>query len=249
MAKLKDKVAVVTGASKGIGAEIARHFGREGASVVVNYSSSKDAADSVVKDIEASGARAVAVKADMSNPADVEYLFKETQEAFGRLDVLVNNAGVYQMAALEKVTPELYHKMFDLNVLGLLLCTKEALKYFGKEGGSVINISSLVSRAAIANFSIYSATKAAVDSITRTLASELGPKNIRVNSINPGLVETEGVHDVGFAEGDFKGSIEAQTPLGRIGKPDDISPAAVYLASADSKWLTGEHMVITGGFR
>ncbi len=249
MSKLKDKVAIVTGASKGIGAEIARHFGREGASVVVNYASSKDAADKVVKDIEASGTKAIAVKADMSKSADIEHLFKETQNAFGRLDILVNNAGIYRSCPLEDITEELYHRHFNLNVLGLLLCTKESLKYFGKDGGSVINISSVASTNAPANLSIYCATKAAVDALTRSLSKELGPRNIRVNAINPGLIETEGVHKAGFSEGEFREWIESETPLGRIGQPDDVSPAAVFLASSDSKWITGEHWTITGGFR
>jgi 3-oxoacyl-[acyl-carrier protein] reductase len=248
MAKLKDKVAIVTGASKGIGAEIARHFAREGASVVVNYSSSKSAADTVVKEIEKTGARALAVKADISKSSDIELLFKETQNAFGRLDILVNNAGVYRAGPIESVTAEIFHRHFDLNVLGLLLCTKESLKYFGEDGGSIINISSVASTAAPANLSVYSATKAAVDAITRSLSKELGPRKIRVNAINPGLIETEGVHEAGFPDG-FREWIQSETPLGRIGLPDDVSPTAVFLASSDSKWITGEHWTITGGFR
>lgn len=248
MSKLQGKVAIITGASKGIGADIARHFGKEGASVVVNYASSKVEAETVVKEIEASGSRAVAVKADVSKSADIEFLFQETKNVFGRLDILVNNAGVYHQYPLEKITEEIFHRHFDLNVLGLLLCSKESLKYFGEEGGSIINISSVASTNAPVNFSVYSATKAAVDSITRTLSKELGPRQIRVNSINPGLIETEGVHKAGFPDG-FRKWIESETPLGRIGVPADVSPTAVFLASSDSKWITGEHWTITGGFR
>lgn len=249
MGKLDGKVAVVTGASKGIGAEIARQLAAEGASVVVNYSSSKDAADRVVADINAKGGKAVAVKANLADPAEVPPLFARTKEAFGRLDILVNNAGVYQFAPLEETTPELYHRLFDLNVLGLLLATKEAAKLFGPEGGSVINISSVAARSAPPMTSVYSATKGAVDTITRSLSQELGPRNIRVNAINPGMIETEGFHAAGIADGDFRQQVEAQTPLGRIGQPNDIAPTAVYLASNDSAWVTGELFHIAGGLR
>jgi 3-oxoacyl-[acyl-carrier protein] reductase len=247
--KLNGKVAVVTGASKGIGAAIAKHLAGEGASVVVNYASSKAGADRVVAEITANGGRAIAVGADVSKPADIERLFAETKKAFGALDVLVNNAGVYEFAPLEAVTPEHFHRQFDLNVLGLILATQAAVKHFGPSGGSVINVSSVVSTASPANASVYSATKAAVDSVTRSLSKELGPRNIRVNSINPGLIETEGTttHGLSTSESDFRKEVEAQTPLGRIGQPQDIGPAAVFLASADSAWITGNTLYITGG--
>jgi len=248
--KLAGKVAVVTGASKGIGAAIALHLAREGAAVVVNYASSKEGADRVVAEIAGKGGKALAVKADVAKKAEVERLFSEAKKAFGRLDILVNNAGVYEFAPLDEVTPEHFHKLFNLNVLGLLLATREAVRYFGGAGGSVINISSVAATSPPATASVYSATKAAVDAVTRSLAKELGPRQIRVNSINPGMVETEGVHTAGLAESDFRRQIEAQTPLGRIGQPGDIGPAAVFLASADdSGWITGETLHIAGGFR
>jgi 3-oxoacyl-[acyl-carrier protein] reductase len=247
--KLKGKVAVVTGASKGIGASIAKHLAEEGAAVVVNYASSRQGADKVVADITSKDGRAVAVQADLSKPADVQRLFAEAKKAFGRLDILVNNAGVYEFVPLEKVTPEHFHKHFDLNVLGLLLASQEAAKQFGSAGGSIINISSLASRSGLPNTAVYSGTKGAVDAITRALAGELGPRKIRVNSINPGLVETEGVHAGGFAEGEFRKHFETTTPLGRIGQPEDIGPAAVFFASDDSRWITGETLYITGGLR
>lgn len=247
--KLAGKVAIVTGASKGIGAEIARALGAAGAAVVVNYASSKAGADAVVQDIVSRGGRALAVQANVANQTDVERLFSEAHRAYGRLDVLVNNAGVYEFAPLESITAEHFHKQFDLNVLGLLWATQQAAKYFGTEGGSVINISSLAARASLAQTSVYSATKGAVNSITLSLAQELGSRKIRVNSINPGLIETEGVHTAGIVEGDFRKSVEAQTPLGRIGQPQDIAPAAVFLASSDSSWITGESFYITGGMR
>jgi 3-oxoacyl-[acyl-carrier protein] reductase len=246
--RLEGKVAVVTGASKGIGASIAKHLADEGAAVVVNYASSKQGADRVVAEITSKGGRAIAVQADMSKHADIKRLFAEAKKAFGRLDVLVNNAGVYEFAPLEAVTPEHFHKLFDLNVLGLILALQEAVKYFGS-GGSVINISSVAATGAPATTSVYSATKAAVDAVTRSLAKELGPRNVRVNSINPGMVETEGVHAAGIAASDFRKQIEAQTPLGRIGQPQDIAPAAVFLASSDSAWVTGETFYIAGGYR
>ncbi len=247
--KLTGKVAVVTGASKGIGAAIALHLAAEGAAVVVNYASSKAGAERVVAEITGKGGRAVAVQADVAKQGDVRRLFAETKKAFGRLDVLVNNAGVYEFAPLENVTPEHFHKQFDLNVLGLILATQEAVKHFGPEGGAVVNISSVVATSAPPNGSVYSATKAAVDAVTRSLAKELGPRQIRVNAINPGMVETEGLHAAGFSEGDFRKQIEAQTPLGRIGKPQDIGPAAVFLASGDAGWITGETLHIGGGYR
>jgi 3-oxoacyl-[acyl-carrier protein] reductase len=247
--KLKGKVAVVTGASKGIVASIAKHLAEEGAAVVVNYASSRQGADKVVADITSKDGRAVAVQADLSKPADVQRLFAEAKKAFGRLDILVNNAGVYEFVPLEKVTPEHFHKHFDLNVLGLLLASQEAAKQFGSAGGSIINISSLASRSGLPNTAVYSGTKGAVDAITRALAGELGPRKIRVNSINPGLVETEGVHAGGFAEGEFRKHFETTTPLGRIGQPEDIGPAAVFFASDDSRWITGETLYIAGGLR
>jgi 3-oxoacyl-[acyl-carrier protein] reductase len=249
MGKLEGKVAIVTGASKGIGASIARHLAAEGAAVVVNYASSKEGADRVVADITAKGGRAVAVQADVARQADVDRLFAETARAFGRLDILVNNAGVYEWLPLEQVTEAHFHQQFDLNVLGLLLASKEAVKRFGAGGGSIVNVSSLASTTGLAGSSVYSATKAAVDSITRTLAAELGPRNIRVNAINPGVVETEGSRAGGFIDGDFRKQIEARTPLGRIGQPHDVAPAAVFLASEDAAWITGETLFVTGGVR
>jgi 3-oxoacyl-[acyl-carrier protein] reductase len=249
MGRLNGKVAVVTGASKGIGADIAKAFAAEGASVVVNYASSKQGADKVVAAIAAGGGKAVAVQGDVSKQADITRLFAETKKAFGKVDVLVNNAGVYAFAPLDQITEELFHQQFNLNVLGLLLTTQEAAKHFNGDGGSVINISSAVTTIYPPGSATYTATKAAVDAITVILSKELGPKGVRVNAINPGMIETEGVHAAGFAEGDFRKSIEAQTPLGRIGQVDDISPAAVYLASADSKYMTGQTLNISGGIR
>jgi 3-oxoacyl-[acyl-carrier protein] reductase len=247
--KLAGKVAVVTGASKGIGAAIASALAAEGAAVVVNYATSKDGADRVVADIVRRDGKAVAVQANMAKPADVQRLFAEAKKAFGRLDVLVNNAGVYEFAPLEEVTPEHFHKQFDLNVLGLLLASKEAAKLFGPDGGSIVNISSVVSTLGVPNGSVYSATKAAVDAVTRSLAKELGPRKVRVNSINPGMVETEGFQAAGISESDLRKQVEATTPLGRIGQPQDIAPAAVFLASSDAGWITGETFYISGGHR
>jgi 3-oxoacyl-[acyl-carrier protein] reductase len=249
MSKLKDQVAVVTGASKGIGAGIAKALAAEGASVVVNYSSSKSGADKVVAEIVKKGGKAIAVQADVSKQADITRLFAETKKAFGRLDVLVNNAGVYVFSPLEGINEDFFHNQFNLNVLGLLLTTKESLKLFGDNGGSIINIGSIASTMAPPNASVYVATKAAVDGITRSLAKELGARKIRVNSINPGMIETEGVHTAGFIGSDFQKFVESQTPLGRIGQTDDISPTAVYLASADSKYMTGETLQVGGGVR
>jgi 3-oxoacyl-[acyl-carrier protein] reductase len=249
MSKLQDKVAIVTGASKGIGASIAKHLAAEGAAVVVNYSSSKEGADRVVAEIVGSGGRAIAVQANVAKQAEIHRLFAEAKKAFGKLDILVNNAGIYEFSPIEGVTEEHFHKMFDLNVLGLILASQEAAKHFGPAGGSIVNISSVVSTLSPANTSVYSATKAAVDAVTRSLAKELGPRNIRVNSINPGMVETEGVHSAGILESDMRKNTEAQTPLGRIGQPQDIAPAAVFFASADSAWITGETLFISGGFR
>jgi 3-oxoacyl-[acyl-carrier protein] reductase len=221
--KLTDKVAVVTGASKGIGAAIAKQLAAEGAAVVVNYSTSKQGAERVVAEITKGGGKAIAVQANVSVKAEIERLFAETRKAFDRLDILVNNAGIYEFGKLEEITEEHFHKQFDLNVLGLLLVSKEALKHFGLAGGSIVNISSVAGTGRIPNTSVYSGTKAAVDAATRTLAVELGPRKIRVNSINPGMVETEGVHAAGIAQSDFRKQTEAQTPLGRIGQPQDIA--------------------------
>ena len=249
MNKLTDKVAVVTGASKGIGAGIAKRLAAEGAEVVVNYASSKGDADRVVAQIQQRGGKAVAVQADVSKAADVKRLFAETKRAFGKLDVLVNNAGVYQFAPLAEITEEQFHRQFNTNVLGLLLATQEAAKLFGEDGGSIINIGSTASRVTPPTSAVYTATKGAVDAITQVLSKELGPKKIRVNSINPGMVETEGVHAAGFVGSDFQKQFEAQTPLGRIAQPDDIAPIAVFLASGDSGWLTGETILASGGLR
>jgi len=249
MSKLTNQVAVVTGASKGIGAEIAKALASEGASVVVNYASSQEGAERVVAEITAKGGKAIAIQGDVSKQEDITKLFAETKKAFGRLDILVNNAGVYAFAPVGEITAEHFHKHFDLNVLGLLLTTQTALPYFGDKGGSVINISSTVTTLYPVGSSVYTATKAAVDAITIIHSKELGPKKIRVNAINPGLVITEGVQTAGFDEGEFRKGLEALTPLGRIGQPDDISPAAIFLASDDSKWITGETLNIAGGLR
>src|SRR5262249_32587629 len=249
MSKLLGKVAVVTGASKGIGAGIAKALAAEGASVVVNYSSSKAGADKVVKEIAAAGGKAIAFQADVSKQSDVTRLFAETKKTYGKLNILVNNAGIYEFAPLDGITEEHFHKHFNLNVLGLLLATKEAAKLIGPEGGTIINVGSGVSTINPPNTSVYTATKAAVDSVTAVLSKELGPRKIRVNSTNPGMIETEGVVSAGFSnpEGDFRKWIESESPLGRIGQTDDISPTAVYLASDDSKYLTGETIRVTGG--
>jgi 3-oxoacyl-[acyl-carrier protein] reductase len=249
MSKLKGKVAVVTGASKGIGASIAEHLAAEGAAVVVNYASSKSGADAVVKRITEQGGKAVAVQGDVSQPEDIKRLFAETKAAYGKLDILVNNAGIYEFAPLEGVTPEHFRKQFDLNVLGLLLTTQEAVTLIGPEGGSIINVSSIVGPMPVPGASVYSATKAAVDAITVSLSKELGPKNIRVNSVNPGMIETEGLHTAGLAEGDFRNMVESQTPLGRIGRPSDIGTAVVFFASGDSGWATGQTLILAGGQR
>ncbi len=247
--KLAGKVAVVTGASKGIGAEIAEQLAAAGASVVVNYASSKAGAEKVVAAITKNGGKAVAVQADVSQAADVTKLFAETKKAYGKVDVLVNNAGIYEFSPLEAITAEHYHKQFNLNVLGLILATQEAVQLMGPEGGSVINIASVVATLAPPNTSVYSVTKAAVVAVTRSLAQELGPRKIRVNAVNPGLVETEGAHGAGIIDSDFRKQIESQTPLGRIGKVEDIAPAVVFLASEDSSWVTGETLYISGGLR
>lgn len=249
MGKLKDKVAVVTGASKGIGASIAKALAAEGASVVVNYASDKNGAERVVADIAKDGGKAVAVQGDVAKATDVQRIFGETKQAFGAVDVLVNNAGIYQFAPLEQITEELFHKQFNTNVLGLLLATQEAAKHFNGAGGSIINIGSVVSQITPPGSAVYSATKASVDTITRVLAKELGPRKIRVNSINPGMVETEGTQTAGIIGSDFHKLVESQTPLGRIARTNDIAPIAVFFASEDSGWLTGETVIASGGQR
>jgi 3-oxoacyl-[acyl-carrier protein] reductase len=246
---LEGQVGVVTGASKGIGAAIAEHLAAAGAAIVVNYASSKAGAEAVVQRIRQAGGKAVAVQADVSKLEDVRRLFAETKKAFGKLDILVNNAGVYEFAPLEAISAEHFHKQFDLNVLGLLLTTQEAVKHFGPAGGSIVNISSVAATSAPPNTSVYSGTKAAVNAITRSLAQELGPRKIRVNAVNPGVIETEGLHAAGISGSDFQRQMEAQTPLRRIGRPQDIAPAVVFLASADSAFTTGETLYISGGLR
>ena len=246
--KLAGKVAVVTGASKGIGAAIAKHLAAEGAVVVVNYSASKDGAERVVSDITGSGGRAIAVKANLAKKADIDQLFAETKKAFGQIDILVNNAGIYEFSPVQDITEEHFRKHFDLNVLGLTLATQAAVKQFNPAGGSIINISSVVSTLGIPAAAVYSGTKGAVDAITRSLAKELGPRGIRVNAINPGMVETEGFRAAGIAESDMRKQVEAQTPLGRIGQPQDIATAALFFASSDSAWITGETVTVAGGY-
>ena len=247
--KLAGKVAVVTGASKGIGAAIAKGLAAEGAAVVVNYSSSKSGAEKVVREIIDQGGKALAIQADVAKKADIDRLFAGVKTAFGRIDILVNNAGVYEFLPLDQITEEHVRKHFDLNVLGLLLTTQAAVRQFSPEGGSVINISSVASTSAPPTGSVYSATKGAVDTITKSLASELGPRKIRVNAINPGMIETEGVHAAGFIGGDFQKQVETQTPLGRVGQPNDIAGLAVFLALADSGWVSGETIRAAGGYR
>ncbi|MDQ6706885.1 MAG: glucose 1-dehydrogenase, partial [Acidobacteriota bacterium] len=245
---LKGKVAVVTGASKGIGAAIAKSLAAEGASVVVNYASSKSGADTVVSAIVAAGGKAVAVGGDVSKAAEAQGIVEAAIENYGRLDILVNNSGVYEMAPIEAVTEEQFQRTFNVNVLGLLLTTQAAVKHLG-EGGSIINIGSVVSRITPPGSSVYSGAKGAVEAITGVLARELGPKKIRVNTLNPGMVETEGTRKAGLIGSDFEKAIIAQTPLGRIGQPSDIASVAVFLASDDSGWLTGEQLLVGGGFR
>ncbi len=247
--KLAGKVAVVTGASKGIGAAIAKELAADGASVVVNYSSSKEGADRVVAEITKAGGKAVAVQGSVAKQSDIARLFAEAKKAFGRVDVLVNNAGVYEFQPLQAVTAEHFHRLFDTNVLGLILTSQEAAKHFGADGGSIVNISSIAGIAGVATGSVYSATKGAVDAVTKSLSKELGPQKIRVNSVNPGMVITEGVQSAGLEHSDFRKGLEAQTPLGRVGQPHDVAPAVSFLASDDSAWITGETLVIAGGFR
>jgi 3-oxoacyl-[acyl-carrier protein] reductase len=247
--KLDGKVAVVTGASKGIGAGIAKQFAAEGASVIVNYASAKADADKVVDEITKRGGKAIAIQGNVTKKSEVERLFAEAEKAFGKIDILVNNAGVYEWVPLEAVTEQQFHRMFDTNVLGMLLVTQEGLKHFNSEGGSIINIGSLASSLTPPTAVVYNATKGAVDAITRTLAKELGPRKIRVNSINPGMIITDGVVAAGFDQSDFRKTFESQTPLGRIGQTGDVAPAAVFFASDDSAWISGETLRIAGGLR
>ena len=249
MSKLKNKVAIVTGASKGIGAGIAKAYGTEGASVVVNYSSDKEGADRVVNEIVANGGRAVAVQGNVSVPSDIKNLFAETKKAYGKVDILVNNAGVFKFEPLEAVTADEFHRQFNTNVLGTILATQEAIQHFNGDGGSVINVSSIVSDNPLANSVVYSATKGAVDTIAIALSKELGSRKIRVNTIAPGGVETEGTHSIGIIGSDFEKQIIAGTPLGRLGQPDDIAKVAVFLASDDSGWVNGEKITVGGGAR
>jgi 3-oxoacyl-[acyl-carrier protein] reductase len=249
MKKLEKKVAVVTGASKGIGAAIAKGLAAAGASVVVNFASSKEGAEKVVSDIVAAGGKAIAIQGDITKKADADRLFEETKASFGAVNILVNNAGIYEFKSIEEFTEEHYHSQFNINVLGLLLVTYSAVKNFAENGGSIINISSFVSRTSPPNSAVYTATKSAVDGITQVLSKELGSRKIRVNSINPGLIETEGTHTGGVIGSDFHKQMETQAPLRRIGVPDDISPIAVFLASDDSGWLTGETIIASGGLR
>jgi 3-oxoacyl-[acyl-carrier protein] reductase len=247
--KPQGQVAVVTGASKGMGAAIAEHMAAAGAAVVVNYASSKAGAEQVVARIRQADGKAVAVQADVSKPEDVRRLFAETKKTFGKLDTLVNNAGIYEFAPLEAISPEHFHKQFDLDVLGLLLTSQEAVKQFGQDGGSIINLRSMAATLAPPNTSVYSGIKAAVNAITRSLAQELGPRKVRVNAISPGVIETEGLHTTGISGSDFEKQAVAHTPLGRIGQPQDIAPAVVFLASAESAYITGEILGIAGGLR
>jgi 3-oxoacyl-[acyl-carrier protein] reductase len=248
MSKLSGKVAVVTGASKGIGAAIAKALAAEGASVVVNYASSKDGADAVVDQITSAGGKAVAAGGDVAKLNDARSIIEAAISNFGRLDIVVNNSGVYEFTPVEEITEEKFHRLFNVNVLGLLLITQAAIPHLG-EGSSIINIGSGVTRITPPNSAVYSGTKGAVDAITSVFAKEFGAKKIRVNSINPGIVETEGTHTAGFIGSEFEQQIVAQTPLGRSGQPDDIARVAVFLASDDSAWITGEQLLTTGGVR
>lgn len=247
MSRLKNRVAIVTGASKGIGAAIARHFAAEGAKVVVNYASSKEDADKVVKTITDNGGTAIAIQGDISNQADISKLFEETKEAFGTLDILVNNAGIYQYLPIEQVSEESFHKQFNINVLGSVFTIQGALKLFGDKGGNIINISSGASNTPLPTGSVYSATKAALDAVTIALSKELSGRNIRINSILPGVVETEGSHSAGFIGSEFEARLVATTPLGRTGQPEDIAKVAVFLASDEAAWITGEKISVSGG--
>jgi 3-oxoacyl-[acyl-carrier protein] reductase len=247
MGKLTDKVAIVTGASKGIGAGIAKAFAEEGAAVVVNYASSRRDADAVVANIVETGGKACAIQADVAKSGDVKRLIAETRDTFGRIDILVNNAGIYHFSPIEAVSVADFHQHFNINVLGALLVTQEGIKHFGPDGGSIINLSTTVTRNPPAGASLYVASKSAVEAITRVLAKELGPRKIRVNAISPGEVETEGTRTAGIIGSDFEKQLLQQTPLGRIGQPNDIAPVAVFLASDDARWVTGEILAASGG--
>jgi 3-oxoacyl-[acyl-carrier protein] reductase len=249
MNRLSGKVAVVTGASKGIGASIAEHLAAEGASVVVNYATSRTEAEGVVARIKEKGGKAIAIQGNVSEVPDVQRLFAETKKVYDKLDILVNNAGVYEFAPLEAITPEHVHKQLNLNVVGLLFATQEAVKLMGPEGGSIVNIGSIAGVMPSAQASVYSATKAAVDAISVSLSQELGPRKIRVNSLDPGMVETEGLRASGISESAFREQVERTTPLGRIARPDDIAPAATFLASDDARWITGQVIIAAGGQR
>jgi len=245
--KLEGKVALVTGASKGIGASIATHLANEGAKVIVNYSSSKTEADKVVNDIKAKGGQAVALQANVARESDIRRLFADSKKAFGTIDILVNNAGIYEFLPLEDITVEHYQKQFDLNVLGLILASQEAVKQFGPNGGNIINVSSVASTSPLATAAVYSGTKAAVDAITKSLSKELGAKKIRVNSVNPGMIVSEGVKAQGLDTSDFGAQIKTSTPLGRLGLPDDVAKVVTFLVSDDAGWITGEALHISGG--
>ena len=247
MGKLTNKVAVITGASKGIGAAIARAFGAEGAAVVVNYATGREGADKVVKEIVSAGGRATAVGANVANADEVAVLFAQTKAIFGRVDVLVNNAGVYTFAPIEEFTVDMYRRLFDINVLGMLLCTKAAIPLFPTGGGAIVNVSSIASTLAPPATAVYSGTKGAVDSITKVLAKELGPRNIRVNAVNPGMVITDGAISAGIAGSDFEKDAVSGTPLGRVARPEDIALPAIFLASDDARHITGETIYISGG--
>lgn len=248
MSKLAGKVAVVTGASKGIGAAIAKALAKEGASTVVNFASSESAATAVVDAILKAGGKAVAVRGDVSKPADATSIIDAAVNHFGRVDILVNNSGVYELAPIEDITEEHFHRHFNVNVLGLLLVTRAAIKHLG-EGASIINLGSVVSHITPANSAVYTGTKGAVAAITGVLARELGPRKIRVNSVNPGIIETEGTHAAGFIGSEFESWAVSQTPLGRVGQPEDIADVVTFLASDDSRWMTGEQLIASGGFR
>ena len=248
MKKLAGKVAIVTGASKGIGAAVAKALAAEGAAVVVNYSSGKEGAERLVSEITREGGKAIAIQADVTKAADVKRMFEETKKALGSVDVLVNNAGVFQFGPIEAITEKEFHREFDINVLGMILVTQEALKYFPRTGGSIINLSSITSANPVPNSALYSGTKGAIDSISMALAKELGPRKIRVNLVAPGLVDTEGNRDSGFVGSAAGEAGAAATPLAaRFGKPEDIAPVIVFLASDDAAWLTGERISASGG--
>lgn len=245
--KLANRVALVTGASKGIGAAIARDLAKAGAAVAVNYASSKAGADKVVSEITAAGGKAIAVQGDVANPTDITRLVAETVAAFGKIDILVNNAGVYEFGTLEAITPEHFHRQFNINVLGLLLTSQEAVKHFPANGGSIVNISSTITSLKMPASSVYTGTKSAVDSITSVLAKELAPRKIRVNAVNPGMVETEGTHTAGIIGSDMEKQVIADTPLGRLGQPDDIAKVVTFLSTAEAGWITGEVIRVSGG--